>query len=91
MNDWVLIGKHLLLALIGGLVREIASEGQHSFIRFVADGFVAAFVGLMVYFACKHFAIGEYLTALFVGVGGYTGTPLLDIASKKLKHLAKDK
>lgn len=89
--------RHGCLALMGGLVREIVNGGApHAkfstrLIRFIAGGFVGVFVGLLVFFGCKHLNIGEYMTAVLVGLGGYVGTPLLDVAGRKLKNFIKEK
>ena len=91
MNDWGVILKHACLALMGGIVREIVNEGQHSLIKFIAGGFVGVFCGLLAFFVCKHWNTGEYMTAVCTGLAGYTGTPLLDAAGKRLKGWLKDK
>lgn len=100
MNDWLgnlrqnLLGdtdqnlgffRCICLALMGGLVRELVTEGQHSLVKFIVGGFIGVFCGLIVYYICKHFGVEEHLTAALIGLGGYTGIPVLEIGSKKLK------
>lgn len=96
--DMARIAMHAIFALVGGVVHEVSHGKSVSVVKFIAGGAVGSFTGVLVYFICLHFQLGEYLTIALVGLGGYTGTPLLDILSaiakkfvgKKLGLLVED-
>ena len=79
---------HGALALCGGVVREITHNKSYSLAKFVAGGFVGSFTGILAYCVCRHFGISEWGTAAITGMGGYCGSPLLDIGSSVLKRMA---
>lgn len=85
------IALHALFAVMGGLVRELAQEGTHSFIKFVGGGFIGMFCGLITYYICREWGCGENLTVSFVGLAGYIGTPLLDMLARWLRRMARYK
>jgi hypothetical protein len=80
---------HWLVALCGGVVREITSGKHISFVRFLAGGSVGAFTGMLVFCVCKHYGLGEWLTAAATGMGGYTGAPLLDLGSNLFRKIVE--
>lgn len=84
-TDWICLLKHACFAAMGGLVREIANEGEHNIIKFIAGGFVGVFTGLVCFFLCKHCDASEYMTAAFTGLGGYSGAPLCELLSRRLR------
>jgi len=84
-NEQIEVIKNAIFAAMGGIVRELANEGEHNLVRFIAGGFIGVFTGLLTYCVCKHLVVGEYFTAALVGLGGYTGVPLLDVSGRKLK------
>jgi hypothetical protein len=43
----------------------------------------------VVYFLCKEFKTGEYLTVALTGLAGYSGAPTLDVLTKIFTKLAK--
>jgi len=81
---------HGIFAAMGGLVREIKSpdEGKN-FTQFVGGAMVGIFAGMVVYFLCKEFKTGEYLTVALTGLAGYSGAPTLDVLTKIFTKLAK--
>lgn len=82
------------LAALGGLVRRLAEmedkkddPRRSSVMYYLMGSVISMFVGVVVYFLCKHFGISQYLTAGLTSLGGYMGAPLLDL----LSHLAVKK
>jgi len=84
---WAKLGLHALFAVMGGLVRELSQEGTHSFVKFVAGGFIGMFCGTVVYYCAKEYGVGVNLPVAFVGLAGYIGTPTLDLLAKQLRKL----
>ncbi len=76
-------------AMIGGLVRELAGEGQHTLKKFIGGALVGIFCGLVVFCFCRHFGWEGWLTGALTGLGGYMGTPLLDLISAVIKKRIK--
>ena len=80
---------HGLIAFMGGVVK-IITEGKElvmqSLTSFFAGGVIGVFAGMVTYFVCKHFELGEYLTVAFTGLAGYMGTPLLEVFSTIMKR-----
>ena len=88
--DLIEIMMHGLMAFIGGVVKIITESQEHvkkSLMHFVAGGFVGVFAGMVTYFICKHFGIGEYLSITFTGLAGYMGAPFLDLFSAVCKRI----
>jgi len=81
---------HGIFAAMGGVVREIKSPDEDkSFPTFVGGAMVGIFAGMVVYFICKEFNVGEYLTVALTGLAGYSGAPTLDVLTKLFTKLAK--
>lgn len=80
------LAMHGIFASIGGFVREL-KEPEHNkrVTAYLGGAMIGMFTGIVVFFMCVHFNIGEYLTAALTGLGGYSGAPLLDSLSKSTK------
>lgn len=85
-----------LLASFGGLVRRLSEmenkksdPRRNSLFYYIVGCSISMFVGVVIYLICKNFQISQYLTAGLTSLGGYMGTPILDllsnIAVKKVK------
>ncbi len=81
----ITLAKHGLLAVMGGLVRELVKGGQHSLIKFVCGAFIALFIGFLISFACEYKEINPSLTKVFIMLGSYSGVPLLDLISSQFR------
>ena len=80
------IAMHALFAALGGIVRELKQpEESRKFLNFIGGALIGMFTGLIVYMICQHYDVGTYWAAAMTGLGGYAGTPLLDLLSKTLK------
>ena len=77
---------HGIFALCGGIVREMTHGRTMTVTRFVMGGVVGVFTGMVVFCIAQHFGLSDNLTAAAVAMGGYTGTPLLDLGSSILKE-----
>lgn len=84
---------HGLFASLGGIVRELKEPEDDKvpkkFIEFISGGFIGIFSGLVIYFICKQYSVGEYLTVALTGLAGYLGTPALDFIAKLVKGKVK--
>lgn len=84
---------HGLFASLGGIVRELKEpendQVPKKLLEFVSGAFIGIFCGLVIYFICKQYAVGEYLTVAFTGLAGYLGTPVLDFIAKVAKGKVK--
>lgn len=80
---------HAVFAALGGIVRELKNpDKKQDLVRFIAGAFIGIFVGLVVYFICKQYNTGEYITVAMTGLGGYVGTPMLDFIAWMMKKAA---
>lgn len=86
--DWSLVLLHGVFAAVGGLVRVLNGSGERhlSITEYVAGAAIGVFCGMMMYFLCRSFGIDEYLTVVATGIGGYMGTPLLDLLAGAVKY-----
>ncbi len=75
----------LTLALVGGIVKELSINKEHTAARFLSGMIIAAFTGMLAYCICAHFAWDSYITAAITGASGYLGLPFLDVLAKMLK------
>jgi len=84
---------HGLFASLGGVVREMKEpeDGKEpkKLLEFVSGAFIGIFTGLVVYFLCKQYGVGEYLTVALTGLAGYMGTPALDFITRLVKGKVK--
>ena len=76
---------HAIFALCGGVVREMTHGRTMSVTRFLTGGIVGTFTGMVVFCLCQHFGLSDMLTGAATAMGGYTGTPLLDLGSSILR------
>jgi len=82
---------HIILAGMGGIVREITSseeEGKKTLWRYTAEAFVGMFCGLVIFFICKEYGISDILTAACTSIAGFMGTPVLTTALRAVNLLA---
>jgi uncharacterized membrane protein len=91
--DWYDLIIHGLFASLGGVVRELKEPENDQIpkklLEFVSGGFIGIFCGLVIYFICRQYNVGEYLTVALTGLGGYLGTPALDFIAKIVKGKVK--
>ena len=79
-----------LMAFVGGIVRELTIKDPAECVslgRFIAGGVIGVFSGLVTFFVCKHFGIGEYLSVALTGLAGYMGAPFLDMLGMITKRM----
>ena len=74
---------------MGGVVRELKDDEAKGFLHFISGGIVGIFAGMVVYFICREFDCGEYITVSLTGLAGYSGAPTLDMLTKLFTKLAK--
>ena len=81
---------NIALASCGGLVKrllEIESRPPQnlsvflSFVYYFTGSFISMFVGTVVYFLCKNYAVPQFLTIGITALAGYMGAPALDLLS----------
>lgn len=72
-----------VLAMLGGIVREIKSEKEMTLMRFVGGAFIGMFCGVVVFCVMRHWGADDWLTAAATALGGYMGTPALDLLKKQ--------
>lgn len=72
-------------AMIGGIVREIKSDKEMTWVRFLAGAFVGVFAGIVVFCLMRHYGSDDWITAAFTALAGYMGTPALDFVSRLVK------
>lgn len=98
--NYVEIMINVVLASFGGLVKRLAElekkpHKKVSFSYYLIGSVISMFVGIVVYFLCKHFNISQFLTAGLTALSGYIGAPVLDllsdIAKRRLERAANIK
>lgn len=87
---------NITLASFGGLVKRLTELEKNPTMKitlesYMARAFISMFVGIIVYFICKNFDVSQFLTAGLTALGGYMGTPLLDLFSEIAKKRVKEK
>lgn len=74
---WVKLISYIFLSMIGGclgyLMRSFDSGEKPSLVRFLVEGFAAGFAGVLILLLCRAAGIGEEMTGVIVGVGGWLG------------------
>jgi hypothetical protein len=82
---------NILLASFGGLVRRMADieknpDKKAGASYYVFGSAISMFVGIVVYILCQNFGVSQLLTAGATALGGYMGTPVLDMLSDIAKN-----
>lgn len=80
-NNWVKIAMSAAFALLGGIVREATHSKTVNLVQFFWGGVVGAFSGVVVYFLCQQYHLGDNMVAALTGLAGYAGAPLLNFMS----------
>ena len=89
---------NIALASFGGIVKRLSDleknpDKMPSLAYYITGAFISLFVGIVVFFICKHFNVPQFLTAGLTALSGYLGTPVLDwlgdVAKKRLEKEAK--
>jgi hypothetical protein len=57
--------------------------------EFVGEIFTSAFVGLVTFWICKAYGVGEYLTAAAVAITGHMGARAIFMAEQKIEEWTK--
>ena len=74
---WIKLTSYVVLAIIGGilgyLMRALESGQKPNIGRFVVEGLSAGFAGLLILLLCRVGGVGEEMTGVIVGVGGWLG------------------
>lgn len=74
---WIKLAAYVSLAITGGvlgyLMRTLESGQKPSLARFLVEGFSAGFAGLLILLLCRVGGVGEEMTGVIVGVGGWLG------------------
>ncbi len=74
---WAKLVGYLALAMIGGalgyIMRTMDAGQQPSFTRVLVEALAAGFAGLLIIFLCQVSNIGELMTGVIVGIGGWLG------------------
>ena len=68
-----------LLSLWGGISSNIRKmkDGtlpRFSFSELIGDVVISGFIGLLTFFICEYYAVGQMLTAVFIGISAHMGT-----------------
>lgn len=82
------------LAIMGGIVsyhQKVRRRGsaQYSIAEFVGELVTAAFAGVLTFYLCQAYGMGQLLTAALVGVSGHMGSRTLAILERMLKDKIK--
>lgn len=74
---WVKLISYITLSMVGGvlgyLMRAFDSKEKPTVIRALVEAFSAGFAGLLILLLCRVMNIGEEMTGVIVGVGGWLG------------------
>lgn len=74
---WIKVWAYLVLAVIGGvlgyLMRALEKGDKPSLLRSILEGTAAGFAGLIILLLCRVSGIGEEMTGVIVGIGGWLG------------------
>lgn len=93
MIEWteeaITFAKHAILAAVGGLVRELVKGGKHTLAGWIGGALVGVFTGFLVGLICGHYNVEPKMTWAMSGLGGYIGTPLLDLMGAIVKRFVR--
>jgi hypothetical protein len=79
IDNMFAISLHALLALVGGMARELSCITKNfNWTMFIGGAFVSLFAGIVMYFLCMNYQVAPWLTAAATSLAGYIGAPLLD-------------
>lgn len=74
---WIKLISYLSLSVLGGILgyimRTLDAGERPSLCRCVVEGAAAGFAGVLIILLCRVAGIGEEMTGLIVGVGGWLG------------------
>lgn len=74
---WVKLVSYIFLAFTGGvlgyLMRTLESGQRPNLTRSLIEGLSAGFAGLLILLLCRVGGVGEEMTGVIVGVGGWLG------------------
>lgn len=77
-NWWIKAGLFASLATFGGflgyVMRSLDKDTPLSWMRAIAEGFAAGFVGLIVLLMCNAMHLGDQWSGVIVGVSGWLGS-----------------
>lgn len=82
------------IAAAGGAVsfyQKVKSGKARAFnvAEFIGEIFTSAFVGLVTYWICKSYGVGEYLTAAAVAITGHMGSRAIFVAEQWIEKKVK--
>lgn len=82
------------IAAAGGVVSfyqkvKAGRSRPFNFAELIGEMLVSAFVGLITYWLCKAYGVGEYWTAAGVAISGHMGARLLFIVEQIIEKRAK--
>lgn len=74
---WVKLFSYIFLSVIGGvlgyIMRSLDSGQKPSLSRSLVEGTAAGFAGVLIILLCRVAGIGEEMTGVIVGIGGWLG------------------
>jgi hypothetical protein len=89
-SDIMSVLVHGLLAMGGGVVRELhVDSSSFSWRQFVSGVLISAFGGIVVFFTCQHFEWDRWFTAMLTSVAGYGGPQALDLIVRAISAKAR--
>jgi uncharacterized membrane protein (DUF4010 family) len=56
--------------------------------EFIGEIFTSAFVGLVTFWICKYYGVGEYMTAAAVAITGHMGARAIFLAEQFIERRA---
>ena len=86
LDDLFTMLIYSLLAIFGAMARQlrIKEKVPVKILAFLSGGFIASFMGIVIYFITKAFNIDPNLAYALSGLGGWVGPQLLDILADML-------
>jgi hypothetical protein len=86
MKEMFVILMHALLAVFGAMARQLRTQGKTPIriVSFFSGCFIASFMGVIIYFIAKYFALGNDLAYAMAGLSGWIGPQILDAIAEMI-------
>ena len=80
--NWTELLLCIVLASLGGIVRKLVYLEKHPCQvpdagSYIVSSIISMFVGIIVYFLCKHYGFPIFFVIGVTGLAGFIGTPVL--------------